>query len=363
MKGLFSKAIVALVVGGGGWMFLKGLHLEDIPRIFADATSNSSANQPATGQPFGGQPVVGGPATGQPWATQPGGTIKIASFNIQVFGDAKASKGYVMEELVKIVAQFDVIAIQEIRTQDDLFIQKFVNLIYQKTGRKFGFRVGPRLGNTRSTEQYAFLFDIDKVQIHPNHIYTITDPDNLLHREPMVALFAALGAPAGQDFTFVLINTHTDPDVAGDEMDSLAQVYAAVRRSAVVGGKQEDDILLLGDLNTKVPVTSSESFGLPVRTLEKRDLHALGDIPGIYPVIRSEPTNAIRKYLHDNILFHQPSTIEFRRGGVYDVAKQHGLTLDQVKMVSNHLPVWAEFSIYESGQPDRLATSPGSSVR
>jgi hypothetical protein len=44
-----------------------------------------------------------------------GGTITIASFNIQVFGQTKASKPEEMEILVDIIHRYDIVAIQEIR--------------------------------------------------------------------------------------------------------------------------------------------------------------------------------------------------------------------------------------------------------
>ena len=42
-------------------------------------------------------------------------TIKIASFNIQIFGQSKSSKQEVMDILVQIIRDFDIVAIQEIR--------------------------------------------------------------------------------------------------------------------------------------------------------------------------------------------------------------------------------------------------------
>ena len=40
------------------------------------------------------------------------------------------------------------------------------------------------------------------------------------------------------------------------------------------------------------------------------------------------------------------STTEFTgQGGVYDIGQQHGLTLEQVKQVSDHLPVWMDLDI------------------
>ena len=42
-------------------------------------------------------------------------TLKIASFNIQVFGVTKADNKFVMDVLARTIAEFDIVAIQEIR--------------------------------------------------------------------------------------------------------------------------------------------------------------------------------------------------------------------------------------------------------
>lgn len=353
MQRLISTALMVAIFGGGGWMFLKGLHLEDIQQILV------SGKVPSFGGTAPQGPSLGFPAPTPAWNPSPGATIKIASFNIQVFGDAKASKPYVIDTICQIISNFDIVAIQEIRTQDDLFIPKFVQRLNQLTGRQYDSRVGPRLGNTTSTEQYAFIFDTARVEVHPQYVYTVRDPDNLLHREPMVAFFATRGVANPADrFTFMLVNVHTDPDVAKQEMDSLAQVYSVVRRQPLGAAMStEDDIILLGDFNTKVPSAPPGSYGRSSRPLTQADLAGLGQIPDIYPVIQNEPTNVVKSYLHDNILFHRPSTSEFTgNGGVYDIQAIHGLRLDQVQEVSDHLPVWAEFSITEAGLSNRVAT-------
>jgi hypothetical protein len=35
--------------------------------------------------------------------------------------------------------------------------------------------------------------------------------------------------------------------------------------------------------------------------------------------------------------------------------KEFNLSLEEALQVSDHFPVWAEFSVYEGGQPGRLA--------
>jgi endonuclease/exonuclease/phosphatase family metal-dependent hydrolase len=277
----------------------------------------------------------GGAAPAAPPTPLAGGpTIRIASFNIQVFGDTKASKPYVMTALAAIIQNFHVVAIQEIRTQDDYFIDNFLRTYVNRDGRMYNRVVGPRLGRTRSTEQYAFLYDTAAIELNPNSVYTVNDPDDLLHREPLVAQFRTR-APPEQAFTFTLIDIHTDPDETAGELDALGQLYQVVRRAA--GG--EDDVILLGDLN-----------------VDDQHLGALGQVQNVRAVVRGVPTNSARTAQYDNIILHQLSTAEFTgRWGVYDIGQLHSLSPEQVQQVSDHLPVWAEFSAYEAAAPGRVA--------
>lgn len=44
-------------------------------------------------------------------------TITIANFNVQVFGQKKASKPDVVDTLAKIISRFDIVATQELRME------------------------------------------------------------------------------------------------------------------------------------------------------------------------------------------------------------------------------------------------------
>ena len=160
-----------------------------------------------------------------------GPAIRIASFNIQVFGDSKASKTVVMQTLAAIIQNFHLVAIQEIRTKDEHFIDNFLRTYVNTNGRTYDKVVGPRLGHTNSKEQYAFIYDTAAIEVNPNSIYTVNDPDGLLQRTPLVAQFRVRGPPPEQAFTFTLIDMHTEPDQAVAECNTLAQVYQAVRRA------------------------------------------------------------------------------------------------------------------------------------
>src|SRR5262245_10071162 len=96
-------------------------------------------------------------------------TIKIATFNIQVFGRTKLAKPEVMRILAETIRKFDVVAIQEVRAETDV-VRPFVDLI-NSTGRHYDYVVGPRLGRTNSKEQYAFIFDAQTIEVDRGSVY------------------------------------------------------------------------------------------------------------------------------------------------------------------------------------------------
>ena len=92
-------------------------------------------------------------------------TIKIASFNIQVFGQTKISKPDVVDILLRIVSAYDLIFIMEVRDSTNSTIQDFTSQLnnYTKSFR-YDFQLSDRLGRTSSKEQYAFLYNPQKVK-------------------------------------------------------------------------------------------------------------------------------------------------------------------------------------------------------
>lgn len=266
-----------------------------------------------------------------------GSTIRVATFNIQVFGESKMAKPHVTRLLADVVRRFDVVAIQEVRAVSQEILPRFVAEV-NSVGRQYEYVLGPRLGRTSSKEQYAYIFDTASVELDRESVYTVQDPDDLLHREPLVAAFRARGAPETEAFTFTLVNVHTDPDEVQEELNVLDDVYRAVRAD----GRGEDDILMLGDFNA-----------------DDRHMGELGQVSGITGAIRGVPTNTRGTQMYDNILFTEPATNEFSGGaGVVDLIEMFHLTEQQALEVSDHFPVWGEFSVYEGGRGGRLATRP-----
>ena len=63
---------------------------------------------------------------------QPGNSrepIIVGAFNIQIFGVAKSNDGFVMQHLVDIARRFDLLAIQELRAEDQTVVSNFVRMI------------------------------------------------------------------------------------------------------------------------------------------------------------------------------------------------------------------------------------------
>jgi endonuclease/exonuclease/phosphatase family metal-dependent hydrolase len=318
--------LFGLIASAVGWVFFQNFDIKGLDDFKVVPRNSSTAG--------GGQDAT---LTSLPEARTTG-TIRVASFNIQVFGTSKSAKPHVMDILARIVREFDIVAIQEIRALDQDIVPNFVDLI-NSAGRQYDYVIGPRLGRTTSKEQYAFIYDLATIQVDRSQLYTVSDPDDLLHREPLVGWFRARGIPPEQAFTFSLVNIHTDPDETKTELNALGDVFRVVRDD----GRQEDDVIILGDLN-----------------VDDRNLGALGQVSGISWVISATPTNTRGTSQYDNIVFQSQATREFTgRGGVYDFLRTYNLSMEEALEVSDHMPVWAEFSAYEGGQPGRIAGRDG----
>ena len=171
-------------------------------------------------------------------------TIEIATFNIKVFGKTKAGKPEVMSELAGIVRLFDIVAIQEIKDIDNTVPGLFLTEI-NSDGAQYQMVVSPRTGeqsdDQSSQEQYAFYFNTATItSMDTGTLY----PDNLadrFQREPFMARFRATQG----NFTFVLLNIHTKPDRAVEEIGALEHAVEWARGHY----PGEDDFIALGDYN------------------------------------------------------------------------------------------------------------------
>lgn len=304
-----------------------------------ESTPNSQANQ-ASNEATASAIEAG---VGVDWTNQR--ALMIGTFNVQKFGESKLSKPEVMNRLRELAYPFDVLAIQEIVSQDVPVIQEFVKTLNQQFNANFNYVASPWLGDTSYKERYAFIFDASRVKLLEQP-FVISDPENKVHREPLVARFSVRPAPGQTPFTFVLVNVHTDPDVAAVEMD---QVSLWINFLEKLYEGQEDDILVLGDFNLDPQKIFSET-----QFAGRPEWQSVLD--------NTVTTNLSGNKSYDNILLRADRTGEYlRRSGVVDFATKFKLSEEEAKDISDHLPVWAGFSMRERAA--EVATAAETTIR
>ncbi len=250
--------------------------------------------------------------------------IRIGAFNIQVFGKTKAAKDSVMDVLVRIVREFDVVVVQEIRDSREQVADRFLDRINSMDGFHYRMLEGPRLGRTSSKEQYVVYYTPATVELM--NAYTQPDPDDAFEREPLVATFRS------NNFDFTLIACHIKPDDAEDELTTLA----TVARATLGANPAERDLILLGDFNADCRYFDEDD---PNHALRDADFHWL--------IADSMETAIITGCTYDRIIvFDETFSSEFIEGSaqVFRFDEEFDLTDEEfVREVSDHYPVMAEF--------------------
>ncbi|UUX92047.1 endonuclease/exonuclease/phosphatase family protein [Methanoplanus endosymbiosus] len=256
-------------------------------------------------------------------------TITVGSFNIQVFGQSKASDDEVMTTLANIIRNFDIIAIQEIRDSSETaapLLLQYVNA----DGSDYDMYVGERLGRTTSKEQYAFIYNTDTIRPAGD---PVTYPDSeydMFHREPYIMPFETTGG----DFTATYAVIHTDPDEAKEEIPALTNVMEYME--GVLPG--DDTLILMGDLNADCTYFDEDSY----ITLKSGEYQWL--------IGNSEDTttgNTVCTY--DRIILNGGEEYYTGNSGVFRFDSIYGLSQDESLKVSDHYPVYAKFKTSGDG--------------
>jgi endonuclease/exonuclease/phosphatase family metal-dependent hydrolase len=254
------------------------------------------------------------------------GTIKIASFNLQIFGVTKAGKSEVMDVLSKTIRNFDIVAVQEIRDASQTALPALRNVVNSIDGPQYDYIVGERLGRTTSKEQYAYLYNTQKIELIGTP-YTYPEPagNDMFHREPYVSEFKAKNG----HFDFVLINIHTDPDTTTQEINDLPKVVDDAK-----GRYQgEEDFIVMGDLNADCGYFDEDGSSL----LKSSDY--------LWVINNSiDTTTKATNCTYDRIILTSQATSDFTgNSGLFRFDEAYNLNYDSTIAVSDHYPVYAEF--------------------
>jgi hypothetical protein len=290
--------------------------------------------------PRAGRPDVSGPETSQaepaPRALRP--TFRIASFNLGGLDENKLNSLRISDVLVRLLPHFELIALEGIRGKNQGVLIRLIEQINAATGRQYNFATCPTQRRDGIEHYSAFVFDRTALEVDHSTVHFVEDPLGRFRHKPLVGAFRVRGLDPALAFTFILIAVDTNPDKPEAELDLLADVIRAVRKKM----PDEDDIIMLGDFQT-----------------DDNHLGGLSGILGITAAISDTPTTTRGTQLADNILFDRRATSEFTgRAEVVDLIREFDLTMQQAQEISEHLPVWAEFSSYEGGQKGYVPPAP-----
>ncbi len=329
MRRFLVTAILGSILATGLWALYHQDQIHNL-RDAIELVSKQFGDSILSGSE-GDLPNKGVPSHFASWSQQSGpDRIRMATFNIQTLGQSKAASPDVVQRIVEILRQFDVVAIQEIRNADQTVLPLIVTQLQSVTGRPYACQIsGPQGRSEQYREQSGFIFDQSKVRLDDSIVYDVRDPQDSMIRPPFVGWFRAAAPRPDQSFTFSLVNVHIDSRNPAAELAFLRELFLAVRKD----GRGEDDVIILGDFNAGD------------KLLKSATQHS-----GLVWAVSESFTNTRGTSQYDNIVFESMATSEYlSNSGVFDFLKHLNLSLDEALEISDHLPVWAEFSIFEGG--------------
>ncbi|XP_073448332.1 deoxyribonuclease gamma [Aquarana catesbeiana] len=264
-------------------------------------------------------------------------SLRICSFNVQIFGEAKSSKREVMTLLHKIVSRCDIILLMEIRDSKDVAIHALMAKLNRlKKVNEFNFIISERLGRSMSKEQYAFIYRKNVVTVIDFYQYKDQQEGDVdvFSREPFIVWFKSLNTEVKD---FVIIPQHTVPENAVREIDELYDVYLEVRQKWIT-----ENIIFMGDFNAGCSYVPKKYWkNIRLRT-NPEFVWLLGDKTDT--TVRSKTSCA-----YDRIVLHGKDLISSvipDSATVFDFMRAYRLTEEQALEVSDHYPV--EFQLNES---------------
>ena len=271
---------------------------------------------------FFNTPAPDNTGNGQPSTSD---VIKVAAFNIQIFGKTKLGKTQVVNTLAQIVRNFDVVLVQEIRDSSQTTAPTFLDVINSMDGPKYAFVRSDRLGRSSSKEAYAYFYNTETVQYLTDSAYVYNDSRDVFEREPFIASFRS------GNFDFTLIGIHTKPDDAYNEIGNLTLVFDYVENQS-----NERDVIALGDFNADGSYFNEDSPDNPLKA------------QGYYWVIgNSVDTMTKTDYTYDRmIMTNYTYSSEYITGSanVYNFETIYGLNQTFTESISDHFPIYAEFN-------------------
>lgn len=248
--------------------------------------------------------------------------IRVATFNLQVFGPSKASDARLVDEVASIIERYDVVAVQELKDVSEEAPYVLLDAL-EKRGAPHAMILSERGGrepdDASSREQYAYFYDATKLAVIGTPALFDDSAHDRFQREPYIARFEALGGA----LDFVMVNIHTRPDSAVEEIDALSDVA-----SWAWNAYGTPSVVVLGDFNASCAYAEPSELD----ALDLRDPEYLWVVPD------DADTNAAASVCaYDRVVLWGRAAEAFEGSWGVDVGfEQSGL--------SDHWPVWVDLT-------------------
>lgn len=165
--------------------------------------------------------------------------VKIANWNLQIFGETKANNPELMNSYVEKIKKYDIVFAQEIRDNSGVAYSSLCNML-----ANYNCQISSRAGTTSSKEQYLIIYKKD-IQLVEFEDFNLLNYSDKFERPPIRAVFQInytqytnLTNYTMNYFNITAWNIHIKPDNVINEASELESLIP-----------YKPQTIILGDLN------------------------------------------------------------------------------------------------------------------
>jgi endonuclease/exonuclease/phosphatase family metal-dependent hydrolase len=254
-------------------------------------------------------------------------SLKIITWNIQDLGQSKNDTE--IDFIVKVLNDFDIIALQEVVAKHPAGAQKVAQIVdaLNRKGFKWDYRISDPTNSPSvyMSERYAFIWKTSKVKML-TRAYLDKELEDYCIREPFIGKFQSKRNSA----PFYVVNFHSRTH---SDKPELEIIYFQNYQKRL----QTDNILIVGDFNL------SENHNVWDSLYQQ----------GYKSALKNSKTTLKQKCKRGDYLSHAIDNVYYSKGvkfsnaGVIDYLETCE-NLKAARMISDHLPVFLEFSITDN---------------
>jgi len=227
-------------------------------------------------------------------------TVKIANWNLQIFGQSKLNNMKLMQTYSEVVQDYDIIFVQEIRDASQTAFPRLCSMLVN-----YSCMQSSRAGRTSSQEQYGIIYK-KGINITSFRDYN-PDAQDRWERPPIRTVFDI------NDYQLIVYNIHIKPEDAQQELNYLENLIV-----------DSGNVLVLGDLNADCSYYNNEKQT---------------EFDNWNWIIKDDEdtTSSNSNCAYDRIILNDGSYKEYVSDGIY--------TKEITPEISDHYLVWVEMNI------------------